>query len=125
MIVYCNCLELCGPYIAGMDSLYLTFSVIDFTAKMCWTSSGLLMVHFSSLGQLIILASYGMRTKVRKTLPKQHNYNKYLLNCQKIQLRFFLFLFLRFCPSDSGCPFPLCSRCGMGPVGQLCCFPKF
>lgn len=42
-----------------------------FTARMCWTCSGQLMVHFLFLDQLIILASSGMWTKVRKII---HNH---------------------------------------------------
>lgn len=50
------------------DTVFCTSFVIDFTAKMFWTFSGLRMVLFLSQDLLIILASYGTLAKVRKTI---------------------------------------------------------
>lgn len=104
----------------------LTFSGIDFTGKTCWTSSGLLMVHFSSPVQSIIHASYGMLTKVNKTMQKKHNHIMNIWeNFTSDSTLIVSWLSHRFSPSDFGFPFPLCSRCGMGPISQVCCLPQF
>lgn len=73
-----NSFSLFGAFWAifsGMNFMFLlTFSCIDITGKTCWTSSGLLMVRFSSPVQSIIYALYGMRTKVEKIMHRKHNY---------------------------------------------------
>lgn len=64
----------------------IIFCEIGLITRMFWTYNGLLMPHLSFLDQLIIVALYGMLTKVRKETRNCSMCQLICFNCHRRQL---------------------------------------